>query len=285
MTNFTPEQLSQHVWRVPLRGETLPPYDHTNTYVVVSGTVATIIDPGSEHDTEIHRLKEFLQHLGVTLVKNILLTHTHPDHVAGLQTAYNVFDQPTVYVHASEANRLEGPWRTAYLDEGHRLANGNTVVQTWHTPGHSPGSLSFLILNDRSQLEVLVVGDVITETGSVWVGHPEGDVSVYLATLQRIRQFNPVVIGPGHGAGITNARERVNELIVHKEQREQQIMAAIGTDTVTLSELTSRVYPDVPAAVMLHAQTSILAHVLKLMRELQVVHLGDSETGPYALRR
>lgn len=283
--NRNPEQLSQHVWRVPLAGETLPPYDHTNTYVVISGSVATIIDPGSEHNAEIERLGEFLTHLGVTLVKNILLTHTHPDHVAGLQAAWERFDHPTVYLHRGEASRLSGPWRTAYLDEGHRLANGNTVVQTWHTPGHSPGSLSFLVLNDRSQLEVMIVGDVITETGSVWVGHPEGDVSVYLETLQRIRQFNPAVIGPGHGAGITDTRARVNELIAHKTEREQQIMAAIGPDTVTLSELTSRVYPDVPAEVLLHAQTSILAHVLKLMRELQVVHLGDSETGPYALRR
>lgn len=283
--NRQPEQLSEHVWRVPLLGETLPPHDHTNTYVVQSGSVATIIDPGSEHDSEIERLYDFVRERGVSLVKNILLTHTHPDHVAGLQRAWEVFDEPTVYVHPAEAERLSGPWRVAYLDEGRRLANANAVVQVWHTPGHSPGSLSFLVLNEAGKLESLIAGDLITETGSVWVGHPEGDVSVYLQSLQRVRQFSPPIIGPGHGAGVVNVRERVNELIAHKEDREQQILRAIGADHVTLSELTRRVYPDVPATVQVHAQTSILAHVLKLMRELQVVHLGDTETGPYAVRR
>ncbi len=285
------ERVSAHVWRVQLPCDTLPPYDHVNAYVVAQGGVALVIDPGSDRPEAQSLLQAALEEAQARLVKGIALTHTHPDHVDGvprlLQFEVGRNGQaPPVFVHASEAGNLPKAWKVTLLPYDRVLTVGDVTVTALHTPGHSPGHLSFVVgAPDGDEVEAALVGDLAAATGSVWVGLPEGDVSAYLSSLERVAAIGAPVLGPGHGALITEPEARLGELAAHRLDREAQILAALEEGSADAAVITRRVYPDHPEAVLAMAERSVLAHLVKLMREMKVVHLGSDERGPYALRR
>lgn len=284
------ERVSEHVWRVELPCATLPPYDHVNAYVIAQGGVAVVVDPGSDEPKAQALLQSALTQADARLVKAVALTHTHPDHTGGVQQlldyeAVRNGDPPPVLVHAAEASNVTA-WSTTYLADGRVVTVGDVTVTALHTPGHSQGHLSFLVTGPAGGApEAAIVGDLAVATGSVWVGLPEGDVEAYLTTLVRLEHTNAPVLAPGHGPLITNPAERLRELAGHRLEREAQVLGALTKGSATAAEITRRVYPGYPEAVLALAEQSVLAHIVKLMRELKVVHLGDDEQGPFALRR
>jgi ribonuclease/clavin/mitogillin len=273
------EALSASVWRLPVAVPTMPPYDHTNSYVIASRGVGVIVDPASDKAEALEQLDKVLEQAGVRFLKAILLTHTHPDHTGGIEALQARFGDLPVYAHPLERARLDLPYVLA-LDEGRTLTVGERALRALHTPGHSPGSLSFQ-LDDG----VVLTGDLVTGAGPSWVGFPEGDVSAYLESLARLEAHSASCIGPGHGPAVHDPPARLRELKAHRLAREAQIVTALQEGAKTLPELLARVYPSVPASLAVFARGSLLAHLHKLMRELRVVHLGESEEGPFVLRR
>ncbi len=285
------ERVSAHVWRVRLPCDTLPPYDHVNAYVVAEGGVGVVVDPGSDRAEAQALLQGALEEAGVRLIKGVVLTHTHPDHVDGVplllryETDRNG-EAPPVFVHALEAGNLPEQWRITFLEDNRVLTVGDATMTALHTPGHSPGHLSFVVKPPGSNdVEAALVGDLAVATGSVWVGLPEGDVSAYLASLERLAAIGAPVLGAGHGPLISRPQARLQELADHRLDREAQVLAALEVGSADAAEITRRVYPDHPEAVLALAERSVLAHLVKLMREMKVVHLGEDERGPFALRR
>lgn len=285
------ERLSEHVWRAELPCDTLPPYDHVNAYVVAHAGVGVVVDPGSARPEAQELLRTALDAAQARVVKGVLLTHTHHDHVDGvpLLLAYEAGRSgtpPPLFVHAAEAGNLPEEWRPKYLEGGRLITVGDAGVRALHTPGHSKGHLSFAITPPGSErVEAALVGDLAVASGSVWVGLPEGDVSDYLASLELLAGLGAPVLGAGHGPAITRPAQRLRGLADHRLEREAQVLTALGAGPADAAEITRRVYPDHPEAVLALAEQSVLAHLLKLMREMKVMHLGDDERGPFALRR
>lgn len=285
------ERLSEHLWRLELAVDTLPPYDHTNAYLVADAGVGLLVDPGAADEAALAVIAEGLRQAQVSLLKAVVLTHTHPDHTGGVAGVRQRFalrsdDQPALYVHANEAPRLPEEWAPVVLQGERTLMAGDVAVRCLLTPGHSPGHLTLVLENGGEERpEAAIVGDLAAASGSVWVGHPEGDVAAYLASLERILTLAPRVVGPGHGPAIVAVQKRLKELMQHRLEREEQVLAALEPGQATAAELTARIYEGHPAEVLELAQQSVLAHLLKLMNEMRVVHLGDDEQGPYAIRR
>ena len=273
------ERLAPSVWRVPLATPTLPPFDHVNSYLIASNGVAALVDPGSDAPESQAALDSLMRQEGVRLLKMVLLTHTHPDHVDGLAALAEKHPGTPVYVHGAEAGQLDASVPTVVLGDGRRLAIGNVVVEAMHTPGHSPGHLSFLVEG------VAIVGDLVAGVGSSWVGVPGGDVTAYLSSLERLAARRPDVLGPGHGPAIYHALAKLKEAHDHRVARERQVLQALDGEPRSLSELRVRIYPELDPAVHDLAERSLLAHLLKLMQDMKVLHLGEDERGPYTLRR
>lgn len=278
------EQLGPHVVRLPLPTATLPPHDHVNTYLIVSNGVAAVVDPGSTEAGSAERVVEALEARDVRLVKAILLTHSHPDHVAGLEPLLAAVDRPATYLHPAEAARLDHP--TTALDDGRRLTVGDVVVRAIHTPGHSPGHLAFALEgHDLTGADVVLAGDLVAGSGSIWVGVPEGDVAAYLRSLDRLRALAPGLLGPGHGPPPGDPDAALAGAAAHRRARETQLLQRLAHGDATLGELRASLYPDLAPAAAPLAEASLLAHLAKLMHEMRVLHLGEDERGPYALRR
>jgi ribonuclease/clavin/mitogillin len=275
----TLERLGGSVWRLELASKTLPPFTTTNTYLIVSSGVAAIVDPGFEAGA-LPELTTALADRGARLVKAVLLTHTHADHRAGLDAVLREFDGPSVYVHPLELSRLPAVQPLAMA--GGRVLNvGNVLVQALHTPGHSPGHLCFHLPDEGT----LLAGDLVAGSGSVWVGLPEGDVGDYLTSTAQVMQLPGLVrLGPGHGPVSAEPYRRLAETRAHRLEREAQVLAALASP-LSLGELRQVVYGRLAENLQQPAEASLLAHLKKLMAEMRVVHLGDDQGGPFALRR
>ncbi len=277
------ERVAPGVLRLPLPSRTLPPFDHTNSYVVSDGGVGVLVDAGSDTLEAVEVVKRALEETGVTFLKAILLTHTHSDHLEGVARVQAHFGDPPVYVHPLELPRLteSGAKNARALPGDRTLTVGDKTVRALHTPGHSPGHLSFYLPDPQT----LLAGDVVAGEGSTWVGLPEGDVAAFLKTVEGLLELPLTTIGPGHGPLVTNPKEKLEEIKAHRLAREGQVLAALEGSPLTLAELRRAVYPELHPELEGMAERSLLAGLKKLMNEMRVLHVGADEAGPYALRR
>lgn len=278
------DPIAPGVWRLELPSQTLPPFTTTNSYLVADGGVGVLVDPGFHEPASLQKVVEALDAAKVTFLKAVLLTHSHGDHVAGLSLLHERWPDVAVYVHPNELGRLETTdlkLNLQALNPNRTMTVGNKTFRTVFTPGHSPGHLSYYL----EDAKLALVGDVLAGKGSTWVGVPEGDVADYLKTLDTLRGLKLTALGPGHGAMISDPYTKLNEVRRHRLERLEQVYKALAPGSLTLSELREAVYPGVSGELAKFTDYSLLALLKKLMEDMRVLHLGDDEAGPYAVRR
>ena len=114
------ERVADGALRVPLRTQTLPPFTHTNAYVLAADGVGIVIDPGAGDPDALAALRAALAAVGVAAPKGVLLTHTHPDHVGGVDAARSLWPDLQVWAPAGELGRCDGAWGTIGVRHGRR---------------------------------------------------------------------------------------------------------------------------------------------------------------------
>jgi endoribonuclease LACTB2 len=277
-----PQRVATGVWGVALATRTLPPWPATNAYLVGTGGVAWLVDPGAGDAPALEALDALLAAAGVRTVKGVLLTHAHPDHVGGVAAAVSRYAIDAVLAHPAALDRLPEDLPTRPLGGGRRLVAGGAVVDTIATPGHATDHLAFGVAADSAR--TLLAGDLVAGAGSVWVGVPDGDVAAYLESLARAVAWAPDLVAPGHGPLRADGAAVLDDARRHRLAREADVWHALGTGPSTLAALRARVYGPLEASVADLADRTLLAHLAKLMRETRVDHVGDGPEGPYARR-
>lgn len=281
------QNVHPHVWEIRLPSRTLPPFNHTNSYLIVSDGVGMWVEMGATEPEALDVVEEVLEQAGVHTLKALLLTHTHPDHAAGAALFCQRFAVPC-YVHPLEIERIREHFEQAGetvefipLEGKRRLMVGNLVLETLHTPGHAPGHLCFHLLEEQ----IIIAGDMVSGHSSIWVGMPEGNVQHYLDSLALLAQLEPRLLAPAHGDVILEPQKRLAEMRQHRLKREADILEKLQDKPLSLSELRQAIYARLPSAKVEDlAERSLLAHLIKLMQEMRVVHMGDDQHGPFALR-
>lgn len=190
----------------------------TNAYLLYSDNEnkAIIIDPGSNPNALIRRIENIE-------IEAIVLTHAHFDHIAGVDQIRKLKNCP-VYLHPLESEWLTNPklngslmWPDVTepivtdaaeydLQEGQTLKLVGEQFKVYHTPGHSPGSVSLLCSN------YLFGGDVLFKLGVGRTDLPGGrEVDLYNSIRSKLFKLSDdVVVYPGHGPKTTIAYERAN---------------------------------------------------------------------------
>ncbi len=261
-------EFRREVSAVPLRTRTLPPATHTNAFLLGRREMI-LIDPGSEDPDQLDRLKRAVRSAAAQeggLVKAIWLTHHHPDHVGGVTAMRQALGVP-VCAHPLTAKHLEA--RGIEVDQP--LHDGQTVVlagdppltvRIVHTPGHAAGHLSFFV----QETGALVAGDMIAGHSTIIIDPPEGDMSAYMDSLQKLAALEPKVLLPSHGAMLANAVERLNGLYAHRLRREQQILEAWRHGLRDPVEILPTVYTEIQAHEYPLSERQITAHIERLQR-------------------
>ncbi len=272
---LTPQEPTEHVcqglWRIPLRSATLPPFTHTNAYLIARNGEAVLVDPGAGDGAAIAMLRDRLEPLGINALQAILLTHTHSDHIAGVGAMRRAFGMPPVFVHPLERDRIAEDDVLAF---GEHIRVGDSVIEVLHTPGHSPGHLSFYLPDAK----VALVGDVLAGEGTTWVGVPEGDMRDYLETLERLGGLGLERIGPGHGPLIHRPNEKLAEVKGHRLDRERQVLEILQAGPCSVREIRERVYPALsPEGLKVLAEKTLLAHIDKLIADGRVKRQGSGD--------
>jgi hydroxyacylglutathione hydrolase len=190
----------------------------TNAYLLSDPDTGKgiIIDPGMDP-------KSLLKRIANLDIEAILLTHAHFDHIGGVDEIRKLKGCP-VYIHDLEADWLTNPKKngsTRYpelgspietdpaefaLDEGQVLEFLGIKLKVFHTPGHSPGSVSFLYDN------YLFGGDVLFKLSVGRTDLPGGDSNTLLDSIQGklFELDDEVIVYPGHGPKTTIGFERDN---------------------------------------------------------------------------
>lgn len=254
----------------PVRTPTRPPATHTCCYIVHNSKEMLIFDPGSPYEDEQQALAGCVDEMisEGRQVREIILTHLHPDHVGGVNALKSHLGGAVpVAAHAQTAAALEDIHVDHLIEDNDIImleGDPQIRLRALHTPGHALGHLCF---HDEAR-GVLMTGDNIVGVGSVLIDPPQGNMRDYLQSLERMRSLPglTILLG-GHGPAVATPYQKIDEYISHRLEREQNILAAVRAGATTPKEIVERVYTDVSPKAYAMAERAVLAHLEKLQDE------------------
>lgn len=272
------------IWCLALGTATLPPFTATNAYILAGGGEAYLVDPGSGTAEDMEGIVAGLQRAGVTRLLGILLTHPHSDHTGGIRPVRQRYGVP-VRCHPATVPGLRlgvgEDVAVCTLEDGEVLQAGPLTIEALHTPGHASGHLSFWLPQSR----VLLSGDNILGEGTTAVGPPDGEMKLYLESLQRYLRLDMALIAPAHGPVVTEPARKVQDVYQHRLEREQQVLALLAEGPRRRDELRQRIYGSLgPEQLNEAARRTVLAHLIKLEQEGRVQRTAAGDEGPFALK-
>jgi glyoxylase-like metal-dependent hydrolase (beta-lactamase superfamily II) len=218
----------------------------TNTWVV-GRDPAFVVDPGPLLDEHLGQLTAAIDERGG--LGGVALTHDHGDHSDALGALLAAHPAPLA------AGRGEVD---VLLAEGVRFGPFQAVA----TPGHAADHFA-LIGNGAC-----FTGDAVLGNGSVFIAPDPGAMSGYLAALERLTTRDDFdVLCPGHGPLVWDAREKLEQYVAHRLDRERRLIAALGDGLRSTPELLDAVWSEVPDVLRLAATATLAAHLDKLEEE------------------
>ncbi|HLH51467.1 MAG TPA: MBL fold metallo-hydrolase [Roseiarcus sp.] len=247
------------------------PFTFTGTcsYVIGQGSVA-IVDPGPLDEAHIAALLDAIRGESV---RHILVTHTHRDHspaAARLKAATGAAilgARPFAPKGGvSEGKGLDAAHDLHYapdhaLSDGERVAGPGYTLETVATPGHAANHLCFALVEENS----LFSGDHVMGWSTTVVAPPDGSMSAYMASLEKLRSRGESVFWPGHGGPVRNPQRYMRGLAHHRRQREAAILARIEAGDQTIDEIVAAIYVGLDARLVGAAKLSTLAHLQDLV--------------------
>ena len=239
----------------------------TNTYLVGKEEV-TVIDPGPAMQEHIDVIAAAAPN-----IKQILVTHTHPDHSPGVRLLKEKLDVPAYGMLTNSSKNQDQTFSPErILDDGEVFQEEEFSIEVVHTPGHASNHLCFILKEEK----LIFTGDHIMNGSTVVIGPPDGNMKQYIQSLEKLKDYDIEKIAPGHGELLENPHEVADWIINHRLEREKKVFQALQEATKgTPDTLVEKVYDDVDSSLFPIAKASLLAHLIKLEEDQLIYSSGE----------
>jgi glyoxylase-like metal-dependent hydrolase (beta-lactamase superfamily II) len=246
-------------------------YKGTVSYIIGRGQVA-IVDPGP---LDAAHSKALLDAVRGETVTHIFVTHTHRDHSPGVPAikaatgALVLAEGPhraSRPLNVGEAPRLDASNDTDFrpdraLADGEVVTGNGFTIEAVTTPGHTANHMAFAF----KEANLLFSGDHVMAWSTPVVAPPDGAMSDYMASLQKLtRRAEPIYL-PGHGAMVRDAPNFVQYYIRHRQGREASILHRLGKGEADIPTIVRAVYIGLDPRLVRAAGLSVLAHLEDLV--------------------
>ncbi|MCB1398577.1 MAG: MBL fold metallo-hydrolase [Rhodobacteraceae bacterium] len=252
----------------------------TISHIVGEGDVA-LIDPGPADRAHFDAILGALS--PGERISHIFVTHAHLDHSPLARPLSEATGAPVLAFGPASAGRSEvmqdlaargmaggGEGVDAAFAPDACLADGDRVTgTTWeleaiHTPGHFCNHLSF------AWGGAVFTGDHVMGWASTLISPPDGDLSDYFRSLDRVEARKARIFYPAHGDPVHQTGARIAALREHRQTRSRQILEALAAAPATAEALTRAIYTDTPAALLPAARRNVFAHLVELTQQNRV---------------
>jgi glyoxylase-like metal-dependent hydrolase (beta-lactamase superfamily II) len=256
------------------------------------GKVA-IVDPGPDDENHI---KAVLDAVRGETVTHIFVTHTHRDHSPAVP-AIKAATGATVYAEGphrasrplndGEAPRMEAANDMDFRPD-HAMADGDVAngdgfaLEAVTTPGHTANHLAFALKGT----EIMFSGDHVMGWSTTIVAPPDGAMTDYMDSLNKLTKRAETLYLPGHGGVIPEAPRFVAGLILHRKAREASILHRLAKGATDIATIVRAIYIGLDPRLTNAAGFSVLAHMEDLVARGEVATEGPpSINGVYRLAR
>src|SRR3984893_9635506 len=242
----------------------------TMSYIIGRGKVA-ILDPGPDDDAHVAALLDAVRDETVT---HIFVTHTHRDHSPAVPkikaaTGAKVFAQGPHRLarplHIGETRRLDASADMDFrpdvaLPDGEVVSGDGWAVEAVNTPGHTANHMSFAL----KESDLIFAGDHVMGWSTTIVAPPDGAMSDYMASLDKLARRSEPLYLSGHGMPIKEAARFVQHLIRHRQAREASILHRLRKGAADIPTIVRAVYIGLDPRLTGAAGLSVLAHMEEL---------------------
>ncbi|KMK66972.1 MBL fold metallo-hydrolase [Puniceibacterium sp. IMCC21224] len=257
----------------------------TNTYLLGERALA-VIDPGPDDPTHLAAILAALK--PGQSISHIIVTHAHRDHSPLSRALSRATGAPVLAFGDAQAGRsavmqrladsglMEGGEGVDFafmpdiaVPDGAVISGDGWDLEVLHTPGHFGNHIAL------GWGQQLFCGDLVMGWATSLVSPPDGDLTDFMASCARVRAGNWARLHPGHGAPINEPLTRIDWLISHRQSREAQILAALGSGPADAATLAAQIYTEIPPDLLPAAARNTLAHLVDLVTKSKVVHNGS----------
>lgn len=260
------EPVAPGIRRIVARNPSPFTFKGTGTYVVGEGEVA-VIDPGPDLAEHVAAL---LDGLAGERVTHILVTHTHRDHSPAAKPLKAATGASTYGFGPHAGGRRGEPgieeggdWDftpDVTLEDGDGIAGAGWRFDAVHTPGHTSNHLCFAL----PEHGVLFSGDHVMGWSTSVIAPPDGDMSAYMTSLDKLLSRRDRVYWPTHGPAITEPQPHVRAFIAHRREREAGILGCLTSGPQRIEAIVDQLYVGLAPGLRHAAGRSVHAHLLDL---------------------
>lgn len=251
-------------------------YKGTGVYIIGRGDVA-MIDPGPD---TVEHIEALLRAVEGERVTHIFVTHRHQDHSPA---AHPLAERTGAKVYAStipprpsdcDALRLEASDDHYFtpdlnVEDAQRFSGPGWTIEAVFTPGHTANHMAYALLEENA----LFPGDHIMGWSTTIIGPPDGDMTDYLESLEKVRDRGYATLWPTHGPPVREVRPFIDAYIAHRMERESQIVAQMQAGKTLIKDMVAVIYADVDKRLHPAACHSVLAHMIRLVELGRVVSM------------
>ena len=282
--NFEPnykvaEKVDKNVKRLLAPNPSPFTYYGTGTYVIGNKEIA-IIDPGPKIESHVNKLLSIIDKN--TLI-HIFITHTHADHSPATELikkkrktityGYGPYPYEKYDTSFEEGHDLNFK-PDVFLKDGDVITGKDWTISAIHTPGHTSNHMCFGL----EENSILFTDDHVMGWSTTVIIPPDGDMSDYIKSLEKVLLTNYKTFFPTHGAPIKEPRKFVRALIVHRKMREQQILNELENNPLNIDEMVSKFYKSTDKRLWPAAKKSLLATLLSLEKNGKLAHAENKNS-------